>query len=776
MVPRTKPRLRSPDEAGDRPVQLGMISTRPAEEPARDSTAARTFILPEHYYHSARAVTPGAQNKGQAGGQAQASGTGKSPDGEDAEQRRAARDQEAVLETRIETTFKYHGGLAVQNLPLQTPVRPSAEPTEHRWARLEHLGAGGFGTVYLQRCKPKFSQKLYRAVKQLSKPRGQNVLDVKDFARELSAATSLSKPEYEYYFVKSLGWYEDHSFLYIAMEYLPLGDLESHLMYEPKIYEEEAKAIMRQTLTALKFMHEKALAHRDLKPANILIKQKPPGDWWVKLGDFGISRRFQESTNISATVCGTLDFMAPELHRLIAPRGLSDLERAQRADIWAAGETAFRVLTRKSSFGGDLRRLFDYVEGRAEFPREHLLASGASSSAGRFIDSLMAPEPAARPSVQTAAAHPWLQRPNALAGLSLSSSTTLNCSGPTVTTAPSAFFSPDGEVVVLATKTVLYLVEADTGRRLATYKDANADFASGAFHPNGVDFAVAAKGDPTLTPFVLCYSFDLTVRIKTVDQQRSYFGDPRGTCEKLPPSLHPLVVYSPDEERIAFSNRYGIAVWDFPMSPGEKPTNGIWPGSGTKTMAMCFTPSGKRLVTAGKTEVSIWGLKRHEGTLLQRIPCLGGTLNIAVACPERGRLMVAAAVLGGDGIRDGYRDVYACVWDERVGCWVRRYVQKAPQQTKRQYIRSSIAFSPDGTLLATLLGGGVTVWAVDAADERGWCQAVDGRVARKGAAGDGGVMVDESFASVVFSTHEDSDVLAVTSVYKAGRAMLFRLE
>lgn len=83
----------------------------------------------------------------------------------------------------------------VQHRPLRTPVGPSAELVEHRWRRVEDLGAGGFGTVYLRTCKPKFSRRLFRAVKQLSKPRGRNVLDVKDFARELNAATSLSKPE-----------------------------------------------------------------------------------------------------------------------------------------------------------------------------------------------------------------------------------------------------------------------------------------------------------------------------------------------------------------------------------------------------------------------------------------------------------------------------------------------------------------------------------------------------------------------------------------------------
>jgi len=51
------------------------------------------------------------------------------------------------------------------------------------------------------------------------------------------------------------------------MEYLPLGDVESHLMYEPRLREDVAKVVVRQTLAALKFMHEKALAHRGLKRA-----------------------------------------------------------------------------------------------------------------------------------------------------------------------------------------------------------------------------------------------------------------------------------------------------------------------------------------------------------------------------------------------------------------------------------------------------------------------------------------------------------------------------
>ncbi|KLU87977.1 serine/threonine protein kinase [Magnaporthiopsis poae ATCC 64411] len=686
-----------------------MLRTQPSREPVQKSAqehvastqasgATSTYAKRKPAKKPVRDKAAGAGASAMEGAPVSVSKAEQKPRAEAQTQTRAARDQQAVLDARIETTFSRYGRTVVQNLPLQTPVGPSAELAEHRWRRLEDHGAGGFGTVYSQTCKSKFSQRLFRAVKQLSKPRGQNVLDVKDFAREPSAATSLSKPEYEYYFVKLLGWYEDDASLYTAMEYLPLCDLETHLIHEPKLCEGEEKAV------------------------NFLIKQRPPEDWWIKIGDFGISRRFQGSTSLSATVCGTLDLMAPELHKLVVPRGLSDLGKAQRADIWAAGETAFRILTKKSSFGGDLRRLVEYVEGRTEFSGEHLLANNVSSAATRFIETLMMPEPSARPTVQVAAAHHWLQRPNALADLSLSSTATLNCSGPTTAPAatPSAFFSPDAEIIVLVTKTILHLWDAKKGRPIMKHKDAKADFAAGAFDPAGDSFTVAEIDSRVITTFVFCR------------HDRSKIG------ERLPPRCLLLSSTRPTDNASLYRTA-GESSWDtLPGRDGvaaSPPVNTIWPGYETKMVAMCFTPNGRRLVTASKLA-----------------------------------LRIATAVLGVKRV-GGRRGVYICAWDERAGCWVRHYIQQVPWKGKSRFIRSSTAFSPDGARLATLLNGSVAVWSVETAERRSWCQTVDGRVD-----GGDGVMEDPSFARVVFPAQGESGVLAVPAVGKAGWAMMFRLE
>jgi serine/threonine protein kinase len=61
--------------------------------------------------------------------------------------------------------------------------------------------------------------------------------------------------------------------MYLAMEYMPGGDLEASLLdleslteSELAIPEEDIKEITSQILEGLKIMHAEGFAHRDLKP------------------------------------------------------------------------------------------------------------------------------------------------------------------------------------------------------------------------------------------------------------------------------------------------------------------------------------------------------------------------------------------------------------------------------------------------------------------------------------------------------------------------------
>ena len=67
--------------------------------------------------------------------------------------------------------------------------------------------------------------------------------------------------------MKSFGWYEDTEAVYIAMEYCPLGDLQSYLSRRSPLPSTEAQELICQLLEGLHEMHDNGFAHRDLKPA-----------------------------------------------------------------------------------------------------------------------------------------------------------------------------------------------------------------------------------------------------------------------------------------------------------------------------------------------------------------------------------------------------------------------------------------------------------------------------------------------------------------------------
>jgi serine/threonine protein kinase len=75
-------------------------------------------------------------------------------------------------------------------------------------------------------------------------------------------------------FVDFFGWFQNNDAMFLAMEYMPLGDLERNMQEienspihtRPLLSEEEIQDITRQILEGLKIMHEEGFAHRDLKP------------------------------------------------------------------------------------------------------------------------------------------------------------------------------------------------------------------------------------------------------------------------------------------------------------------------------------------------------------------------------------------------------------------------------------------------------------------------------------------------------------------------------
>ena len=54
--------------------------------------------------------------------------------------------------------------------------------------------------------------------------------------------------------------------MYIAMEYIPIGDMSKTFVDNYRWNENDTKAVIEQLLHGLAVMHKEGITHRDLKP------------------------------------------------------------------------------------------------------------------------------------------------------------------------------------------------------------------------------------------------------------------------------------------------------------------------------------------------------------------------------------------------------------------------------------------------------------------------------------------------------------------------------
>ncbi|KAL4883526.1 kinase-like domain-containing protein [Aspergillus karnatakaensis] len=313
---------------------------------------------------------------------------------------------ELVEDSRLIARF-YNDYVGHEVSDTSNPTRQRKK--EERWRRERRLGRGAYGDVWLERCAStngngigngNATEQKLRAVKEISKKETE-------YQRELYALVKFSQPKYDGMFVKFFGWYESSRSIFMAMEFFELGDLERHLK-ERALAEGEAKQVVSQILDGLGHLHANGFAHRDLKPGNILVVQKHP-DWWVKIGDFGISKRAMDGDTVLHTIAGTPGFVAPEI---IAQQNYFANDRTEAAythmvDIWSLGVVTHYILTQSMPFQRQLDLNAWTRDGR--YPAEALISRGLQGEVHDFIKALVAADPKRRLPVRKALEHSWIK-------------------------------------------------------------------------------------------------------------------------------------------------------------------------------------------------------------------------------------------------------------------------------------------------------------------------------------------------------------------------------
>ena len=71
--------------------------------------------------------------------------------------------------------------------------------------------------------------------------------------------------------------------------------------------ERDVAEVVRQIMSAVRYMHQNHVCHRDLKPENLLC-EGAVDEFRIKVADFGISRMYKVGEDMS-TVCGSPEYV-----------------------------------------------------------------------------------------------------------------------------------------------------------------------------------------------------------------------------------------------------------------------------------------------------------------------------------------------------------------------------------------------------------------------------------------------------------------------------------
>ena len=242
------------------------------------------------------------------------------------------------------------------------------------YERLQRLGAGNFGEVWLVYDR---ALDVKRAVKYVRRDRIKDPTNLYDEPRALMALR-------HDHIVRVEDAGRERDTLYIAMEYLPRGSVESRYKGRP-VELSRARQIICGVCWGLEYAHQQGYIHRDIKPANILIASNGR----AKLSDFGLATRVPRGE--SASPYGYLTHLAPEV--------LRDGVTTPFSDIYALGMTAYRLINGDAFLPDpqDHGELQDLILS-GEYPDRTHYRPYVPSRMKRVVNSTLAMDPAQRPS------------------------------------------------------------------------------------------------------------------------------------------------------------------------------------------------------------------------------------------------------------------------------------------------------------------------------------------------------------------------------------------
>ena len=204
--------------------------------------------------------------------------------------------------------------------------KPNGDILYKQYTKGQFLGKGGFATVHRATCMS--TLKIF-AAKAISKSFLSKTRTRQKVMSEIRIHRSLHHDN----IVQFHGFFEDDDFLYILLELCQNQTLGDLVRRRKRLLELEVQSILLQVLVGLKYLHSHRVIHRDLKLGNIFLDETME----LKIADFGLSAKLEFEGERKRTICGTPNYMAPEILE-------GKFGHSYECDIWSFGVIMYTLL------------------------------------------------------------------------------------------------------------------------------------------------------------------------------------------------------------------------------------------------------------------------------------------------------------------------------------------------------------------------------------------------------------------------------------------------
>uniref|UniRef100_A0A8C9X3V6 Serine/threonine-protein kinase PLK n=1 Tax=Sander lucioperca TaxID=283035 RepID=A0A8C9X3V6_SANLU len=245
--------------------------------------------------------------------------------------------------------------------------------TGRSYSKGKLLGKGGFARCY--EMTDLSSNKMY-AVKVIPQSRVSKPHQRDKITNEIE----LHKTLHHKHVVKFSHHFEDQENIYIFLELCSRKSLAHIWKARHTLTEPEVRYYLKQIISGLKYLHSRGILHRDLKLGNFFVNENME----LRLGDFGLAAKLETVEQRKKTICGTPNYLAPEV--------LNRQGHGTESDVWSLGCVMYTLMCGNPPFETlDLKETYKCIkEVRYNLP------ASLSPAAQKLISGILQKNPSDR--------------------------------------------------------------------------------------------------------------------------------------------------------------------------------------------------------------------------------------------------------------------------------------------------------------------------------------------------------------------------------------------